>query len=458
MALNSYILPYFSLIFHLEKKAIKKCCKPLAFFESTPYNTMGLKKRDSSDCRNFPKKIYIGGFIMEDYSYLLGLAIILLSTKLLGLLSRKISLPQVVGALVAGILIGPACLGIVRETSFFSTMSEIGVILLMFGAGLETDLHELKKAGKASFIIALIGVIVPLLGGFGLSYAFDIGEDLPATKMLQYVFIGVVLTATSVSITVETLKELGKLNTAAGNAILGAAVIDDILGIIALTIITSISDPDVKIGIVLLKILGFFVFSIIAAVLFHFGFQKWSAKVVKNLRRHSIICLVFCLLLSYCAETFFGVADITGAYVAGLAISGCEKAHYVDSRFNTLSYLLLSPVFFASVGLKVQIGNMNSTLIIFSVLLVLVAILTKVVGCGLGAKLCRFSGKESLQIGVGMISRGEVALIVADKGKALGLMGDDLFGPIVIMVVITTVITPILLKLVFADKKQQKAA
>lgn len=395
---------------------------------------------------------------MEDYSYLLGLAIILLSTKLLGLLSRKISLPQVVGALVAGILIGPACLGIVRETSFFSTISEIGVILLMFGAGLETDLHELKKAGKASFVIALIGVIVPLLGGFGLSYAFNIGEELPASKMLQYVFIGVVLTATSVSITVETLKELGKLSTSAGNAILGAAVIDDILGIIALTIITSISNPDIKIGIVLLKILGFFVFSILAAVLFHFGFQKWSAKVVKNLRRHSIICLVFCLLLSYCAETFFGVADITGAYVAGLAISGCEKAHYVDSRFNTLSYLLLSPVFFASVGLKVQIGNMNSTLIIFSVLLVLVAILTKVVGCGLGARFCRFSSRESLQIGVGMISRGEVALIVADKGKALGLMGDDLFGPVVIMVVVTTVITPIFLKVVFADKKEQKAA
>lgn len=395
---------------------------------------------------------------MEDYSYLLGLAIILLSTKLLGLLSRKISLPQVVGALVAGIIIGPACLGIVKETSFFSTISEIGVILLMFGAGLETDLHELKKAGKASFVIALIGVIVPLLGGFGLSYAFNIGEELPASKMLQYVFIGVILTATSVSITVETLKELGKLSSAAGNAILGAAVIDDILGIIALTVITSISDPSVKISIVLLKILGFFVFSIIAAILFHIGFQKWSSKVVKNLRRHSIICLVFCLLLSYCAETFFGVADITGAYVAGLAISGCEKAHYVDSRFSTLSYLLLSPVFFASVGLKVQIGSMSSTLIIFSILLVVVAIVTKVIGCGFGAKLCRFTNREALQIGVGMVSRGEVALIVADKGKALGLMGDDLFGPVVIMVVITTVITPIFLKIVFADKKQSKAA
>lgn len=395
---------------------------------------------------------------MEDYSYLLGLAIILLSTKLLGLLSRKISLPQVVGALVAGVIIGPACLGIVKETSFFSIISEIGVILLMFGAGLETDLHELKKAGKASFVIALIGVIVPLLGGFGLSYAFNIAEELPASKMLQYVFIGVILTATSVSITVETLKELGKLSSAAGNAILGAAVIDDILGIIALTIITSISDPSVKISIVLLKILGFFIFSIMSAIIFHIIFQKWSSKVVKNLQRHSIICFVFCLLLSYCAETLFGVADITGAYVAGLAISGCEKAHYVDSRFNTLSYLLLSPVFFASVGLKVQIGNMNSTLIIFSILLVIVAILTKVVGCGLGAKMCRFTTRESIQIGVGMVSRGEVALIVADKGKALGLMGDDLFGPVVIMVVITTIITPIFLKIAFSEKHKSKAA
>lgn len=394
---------------------------------------------------------------MEDYSYLLGLAIILLSTKVLGLISRRFSMPQVVGALVAGIIIGPACLGIVNQTEFFSTVSEIGVILLMFGAGLETDIQGLKKAGKASFVIALIGVVVPLLGGFGLAYAFNVAEKgLAATDILQYIFIGVILTATSVSITVETLKELGKLSTPAGNAILGAAVIDDILGIVALTIITSISDPSVNITIVLLKILGFFIFSALAAVLFHIGFNKWSSAAAKNLRRHSIVCLVFCLLLSYGAEVFFGVADITGAYVAGLAISGCEKAHYVDSRFNTLSYLLLSPVFFASVGLKVQIGSMSSTLIIFSVILVIVAILTKIVGCGLGAKMCKFTTKESIQIGIGMVSRGEVALIVADKGKALGLMGDDLFGPIVIMVVITTVITPILLKIVFTDKKSDK--
>ena len=387
---------------------------------------------------------------MEDYSYLLSIALILISTKLLGLFSKKIKLPQVVGALIAGVIMGPACLGWIHNTEMLSCLSEIGVIVLMFAAGLETDINELKRTGKASFLIALIGVIVPMLGGAAAAYFFN--DSVDGNKMLQNIFIGIILTATSVSITVETLKEMGKLSTPAGNAILGAAIIDDILGIIALTMVISMADSSVSIGMVLLKILGFFVFTFVAAVGYHYAFKKWTDNNPVKLRRYVVISFAFCLVLAYCAEEFFGVADITGAFFAGLAISGTTKADYVTKRFDTLSYLLLSPIFFASIGLKVVLPKMNLEIVLFTVIICLVAVLTKVIGCGLGAKICKYSNKESLQIGVGMISRGEVALIVANKGEAVGLMSDKFFAPIVIMVVLTTIITPVLLKVVFKDK------
>ena len=389
---------------------------------------------------------------MEDYSYLLSIALILISTKLLGLFSKKIKLPQVVGALLAGVILGPACLGWIHNTEMLSCLSEIGVIVLMFAAGLETDINELKRTGKASFLIALIGVLVPLAGGAAAAYFFN--DSVDGNKMLQNIFIGIILTATSVSITVETLKEMGKLSTPAGNAILGAAIIDDILGIIALTMVISMADSSVSIGMVLLKILGFFVFTFVAAVGYHYAFKKWTDNNPVKLRRYVVISFAFCLVLAFCAEYFFGVADITGAFFAGLAISGTNKADYVTKRFDTLSYLLLSPIFFASIGLKVVLPKMNLEIVLFTVIICLVAVLTKVIGCGLGAKICKYSNKEALQIGVGMISRGEVALIVANKGEAVGLMSDKFFAPIVIMVVLTTIVTPVLLKLVFKDKNE----
>lgn len=392
------------------------------------------------------------------YHFLLDLALILLSTKVLGLITKKFKMPQVVGALLAGLILGPAVLNILKETDFIVQVSELGVIVLMFTAGLETDIRELKKTGLASFVIALIGVIVPLIGGFAVAYFFNDGSatDTATSTFLQNVFIGIILTATSVSITVETLKEMGKLNTRAGNAILGAAIIDDILGIIALTIITSLADTSVNVAIILLKIVGFFVFAAAVGVLFYFLFNKWVKYYNKDKRRFVIIAFVFCLLISYCAEVFFGVADITGAFIAGLVISNVQRSNYIAARFETMSYMLLSPMFFASIGIKVVLPNMTGSIILFSVLLAIVAVLTKVVGCGLGAKICRFSNKESLQIGVGMISRGEVALIVASKGAALGLMSSTFFGPVVITVVFTTIVTPILLKLVFHSKKDGK--
>ena len=389
-----------------------------------------------------------------EYGYLLSLALILLSTKIFGLVTKRVKLPQVVGALMAGLILGPACLGVLKETEFITQVSEIGVIVLMFCAGLETDIKELKKTGASSFIIALLGVIVPLLGGWGIASIFNKDSvDRLASPMLQNIFIGIILTATSVSITVETLKEMGRLSSKSGNAILGAAVIDDILGIIALTVITSSADKSVNIGMVLLKILLFFIFAIVVAIAFNFVFNKWSGRSKKDLRRYVIIGFVFCLLMSFSAEHFFGVADITGAFVAGLALSNGPRATYLSNRFDTLSYMLLSPVFFASIGLKVVLPKMSASIILFAVILLIVAVITKVIGCGLGAKICKFSNKDSLRIGVGMVSRGEVALIVASKGAAVGLMNEKYFAPIVIMVVVTTIITPILLKFVYKSKK-----
>lgn len=395
---------------------------------------------------------------METCDFLLYLALILMCTKFLGLITRRFHMPQVVGALLAGLILGPGILNIIPQSEFLSHTAEIGVVILMFCAGMETDVHELKKCGKAATIIAVIGVVVPLAGGFAIAWFFNrpgmIESDATTSLLLQNIFIGVILTATSVSITVETLKEIGKLNSRAGNAILGAAVIDDILGIIALTIITSVADPTVKLWVVLLKIVGFFVFAIVAGYLFYKFFNYYSNRTKNGLQRYVIISFVFCLLMSYVAEEFFGVADITGAYVAGLVVSMIQKENYLASRFSVLSYLYLSPIFFASIGLKVQLPKMSGTIILFAVLLTVIAILTKVVGCGLGAKLCHYSGKESLQIGVGMVSRGEVALIVASKGEALGLMGTQLMGPVVIVVIITTIVAPILLKPVFQDRKK----
>lgn len=394
-----------------------------------------------------------------NYDYLLYLAVILMSTKLLGLMTRKAHMPQVVGALIAGLILGPACLNLVHGSVFLNQISEVGVIMLMFMAGLETDTEELKRSGLASFNIALFGVVVPLAGGFGIAMACHVASsDLSANELMQNIFIGIILTATSVSITVETLKEMGKVSTKAGTAILGAAIIDDILGIIALTVITSMADPSTNIVLVLLKIAGFFVFAILFGIGFGFIMQKWVAMDPKPNRRHVIMTFAFCLVMSFCAEHFFGVADITGAYVAGLVLSHSTKREIIYKEFDTVSYLLVAPVFFASIGLKVELSSMSGSLITFTVLLLAVAILTKILGCGLGAKAMGYTSRESLQIGIGMISRGEVALIVANKGEALGLLSDSLYAPIVVTVVITTVITPILLKTAFKDKKKTTAA
>ena len=402
---------------------------------------------------------------LHSYSYLLVLAAILLTTKLLGLFSRWVRLPQVLGALVAGVILGPVVNAIVGWSTgdgffsqaagsdqLFGMLSELGVIVLMFGAGLETDVQEMKKCGKASLIIAVIGVITPLIFGAFASYYF-IDDPNSQERLLKSIFIGVVLTATSVSITVETLKELGKLNTPASNAILGAAIIDDVLGIIALTIITSFKSKDVNIWFVLIKIVLFFIFAAILGFIM-LKIYKWMNKhTSRDSRRHVIIAFAYCLVSSFVAEVFFGVADITGAYVAGLVLSMTNRKRYLVNRFSTLSYMLLSPIFFACIGLTIEMPELTVSLLVFAILITIVAVATKLFGCALGGKICGYSTRECFQIGAGMISRGEVALIVAKKGESCGLMDPKLFGPLVIVVVLTTIIAPIILKILFARDK-----
>ena len=393
---------------------------------------------------------------MESYDFLLFVAIILLSTKIFSLLSQKVNMPQVVGALLVGVLLGPSCLNILHETDFLTKSAEIGVIFLMFLAGLDTDFDDLKATGKSSVIIAFVGVLIPLGSGFLTYYLFFNGQRPDTMIFLESAFVGIVLTATSVSITVETLSEMGKLKGKMGTSILGAAIIDDILGIIALTVITSFTVPGVDIMVVLLKILLFFVFIAVCGFFVFRLFRKLEI-VYGTKRRVAIYAVAFCLLLSYISEVYFGVADITGAYFAGLILCNVtETKSYIASKINITSYMFFTPIFFASIGIKTVITGMSQELILFTLALLIVAILSKIVGCGLGAKICGFSNMDSLAIGVGMISRGEVALIVAQKGEQAGLISPTLFPAIVLVVIVTTLITPILLKAVVYMKEQKQ--
>lgn len=387
------------------------------------------------------------------YHYLLDLALILLSTKVFGLLTQKIKMPQVVGALLAGLILGPSVLNVLRETEFLSQLSELGVIVILFAAGMGTDITELRRTGKAGFMVALCGVLVPLGMGFLLAWASWKLELVEETSLLSCVFVGTILTATSVSITVETLKELGRLSTSVGNTILAAALIDDVLGLIALTIVDSFAGSGESIIMVLAKILLFFAF---AAAVWYVTSKLFDRMIShengRNLHRYPLLAFVLCLAMAWCAQTFFGVSDIIGAFVAGLVVSSTSKASYIRSKIEPISYLLLSPIFYASIGISAQLSVSSWNMTIFSLLLLVVAIISKIIGCGLGAKLCGFSSHESFQVGVGMACRGEVALIVANKGVALGILSTSLMAPIIITVVGCAILTPAMLKAVFKEQ------
>lgn len=385
---------------------------------------------------------------MESYLMLKDLAIILIAAKFFAILARKCKAPQVVGEIIAGLLIGPSVLGLVQQSDFIVQMAEIGVIILMFSAGLGTDLKELIKTGPIACLIALCGVFVPLICGTILYMAFYGFAPWGDENFYKAVFIGTILTATSVSITVETLKELGKLKGKVGTTILSAAIIDDVIGIIVLTFVIGFKNPESNPMQVVINTALFFVFAIGVGVIFYHIFKKMDKKY-PHTRRIPIISLAFCFVMAYVAEKYFGIADITGAYVAGLVLCSIQDSGYIARKMDINSYMLFGPVFFASIGLKTDISDMNMSILLFAVGFVIVGLVSKIVGCGLISKACKFSWTDSLKIGVGMMTRGEVALIVAQKGLSVGLMEPVYFTAVILLIMVSSIATPIILKILY---------
>lgn len=385
---------------------------------------------------------------MEAYYVFKDLAIIIIFAKFFGILARKLKAPQVVGEIVAGLLIGPGIFGLVQQSDFLLDMAEIGVVLLMFSAGLETNLKELLKTGPKALLIACAGVFVPLLGGALLYMGFYGAAPWGSEAFYKAVFMGVILTATSVSITVETLREMGKLKGKVGTAILSAAIIDDVIGIIVLTFVIGFKNPDSKPGKVVLNTVLFFAFALVVGFVIY-KLIKFLDNKYPHTRRIPIIGLTLCLAFAYIAERYFGIADITGAYVAGIILCSIKDSEYIAEKMDVNSYMIFGPIFFASIGLKTNLGNMTGSLLLFSACFVLIGLITKIIGCGLMSRLCGFKGMECVKIGVGMMTRGEVALIVAQKGLSVGLLTSEYFTSVILLIIVSSIATPIILKLLY---------
>lgn len=394
---------------------------------------------------------------METYEIFRDLAIILVAAKFCGLAARQLHMPSVVGNIIAGLLVGPCILNLVQPSDFLSQMAEIGVVLLMFSAGLESDTKEIIQSGPKALAVAASGVILPLAAGTGLFLLFYGQANTQRNLFYEALFIGCILTATSVSITVEALRELGHLKGKVGTTIMSAAIIDDVLGIIVLTLISGLKDPDTSILGVALNTLAFFVFSGVVGYLIYRVFQ-WIDARHPHTRRVPILALAFCMAMSYIAEQFFGIADITGAYLAGLVLSNLRDAPYIERKMDINSYIIFGPLFFASIGLSTDVGEMDTKLMMFTFVFVVVALLAKIVGCGGMARLCGFNGGQSLKIGVGMMNRGEVALIVAQKGLALGLLNSMFFTSVIILILVSAIVTPVILKLLYQRDERKGIA
>ena len=387
--------------------------------------------------------------IVESYLVFKDLAIIVVFAKVFGILARKLKAPQVVGEIIAGLLIGPSVLGLVNQSTFLSQMAEIGVILLMFSAGLETNLKDLVKTGPMAFGIACAGVLVPLAGGTLLYMCFYGFDKVGSEEFFRALFIGTIMTATSVSITVESLREMGYLKGKIGTTILNAAIIDDVIGMIVLTVVIGFYDSAAKPVTVVCNTVLFTCISIVGGFFAYRIFKKIDQRYPHS-RRITIAGLAFCLIMAYCAEKYFGIADITGAYLAGIILCNIHDSEFIARRMDINSYVLFGPIFFASIGLKTNIKNINGEILLFSLCFVAVALLTKIIGCGLFAKLCKTPMKHALKIGVGMMTRGEVALIVSQKGMNVGLLDPVYFTAVILLIITSSVLTPILLKVLYS--------
>lgn len=393
---------------------------------------------------------------MDTIQILRDLVIIIVSAKLFGLIARRLHAPQVAGEIIAGLIIGPTLFDLVEAGDFLSGMAEIGVILLMFSAGLETDIDKLKKSGVKATILACTGVAVPLVFGAILYMSFY-GFAAPGSmEFIKALFIGTILTATSVSITVQVLKELGKISTDVGTTIMSAAIIDDVIGIVVLTAVLGLKDPSANLITVVIKTVAFFVLSFVVGIAIFKIMKKVEIKW-PHTRRIPILGLALAFAMSYVADKYFGVADITGAYVAGIILSSLDNSEYIDRKMDINSYMIFGPVFFASVGLQTNLKTVDMTILAFSAAFVIVGLLGKVVGCGLVAKLLKYNTSDALKIGVGMMTRGEVALIVAQRGLKAEIIDSRYFTAVILLIILSSILTPIILKAIYAsDESKEK--
>ena len=401
--------------------------------------------------------------IIEYFEILLPLALILICSKLFSVLGKKIGLPQVVGMLVAGILLGLIKL-IPGQTVFssetlegLSFLAKIGVILIMFSAGIETDLKQFKTCGFPSVIITVLGVIFPVGLGFVIAAACNTGfNGMTGDQAIQNLFYGTILAATSVSITVAALKELGKLNTKVGTSIIAAAILDDIIGFVLLSLLISLKNGTGagNVGIVVGKMVGFFAAAAVVGIALHFV-MNFIEKKYPHTRRLPILGFAICFFFAYAAEKWFGVADITGAYIAGLVMATVREHDYIDRKVEVSSYMIFAPVFFANIGINADFSTISPAIVGFGFAFIAVGLVGKVLGCGLGALACKYGVKDSIRVGLGMMVRAEVVLVCTQKGIDSGIVDPNIMPFVLILIIISTLVTPMLLKLSY--RKEMKA-
>ncbi len=404
---------------------------------------------------------------MSYYSIFLPLALILASSKILIKICEKFNLPNVVGMLAAGILVGlihyiPGQQILTPfTTEGLGFLAKIGVILIMFSAGLETDIQEIKAIGFPAIVITMAGVIFPMGLGFLVACLCHGGfAGVSQDQMIANLFYGVILTATSVSVSVATLKELGKLSTRLGSTIMAAAILDDIIGIVILSFVVSLkggdgTDQDAWKSLLLMIL--FFAFAILVGV-FLSKFFNWLDHKFPHHRIVPVLAIAVCFFFAYASETWFGVADITGAFIAGLILSRNPDVKYIDRRSDIMSYMIFTPIFFANIGITSDFSGITGSMVLFGTLFIIAGMLGKVLGCGLFSRLCKYSGKDSLRIGIGMMARAEVALVCAQKGVEHGIIDAGIMPFIVALIIITSFATPILLRLSFRGEAKTAVA
>lgn len=374
---------------------------------------------------------------------LLPLAGILLGAKAAAQISHRLGLPAVFGELLLGLALGPSLLGWLAPTETLHLFADIGVILLMFMAGLETDTVAMRQVGTVALLTAVGGVLLPLGGGLLIGVAAGL-------EWHHALFLGAVLTATSVSISAQTLRELGRLRSREGTTILGAAVIDDVLGVLVFAIVMSLSGE----GNVLLTLAKMALFFPIAWLIGNRVVPvlvRWERHLY---HREASLALLLGLVLLYAwaAEALGSVATITGAYLLGVVVARhTDERHIVHSGTAAIGYAFFIPIFFIDIGLQAQASGLLAAPL-FTALLIVFAIVSKIAGCGAGAWLGGLRRRAALQVGVGMISRGEVALVIAGAGFAAGLLNSDLFSVLIVVTLATTLVTPPLLRLAYLSR------